>query len=80
MVRGVGIRSRLGNLVLGIVGAAYVAAALSLLVYYIALAWDGASLLDRLLQFALVAALAASGWFVITAIGNLGGIGRPHHP
>jgi len=76
---GVGIRSRLGNLILGIVGAAYVAAALSILIYYLAMAWDGASLLDRVLQFALLVALAASAWFVASAIANLGGLGRPHH-
>ena len=79
-VRGVGIQSRLGNFVLGIIGATYVAAALSLLIYYVAAAWDGASLLDRTLQFCLFASLAASAWFIVTAIANLGGLGRPHHP
>ena len=80
VVRGVGIRSRLGNLILGIVGAAYVAAALSLLIYYLTVAWGGASFLDRALQFGLFLSLAASAWFVLSAVVNLGGIGRPHHP
>lgn len=79
MVRGVGIRSRLGNLVLGIVGAAYVAAALSLLIYYLATTWEGSSLFDRAFQFGLFASLAASAWFVATAIANLGGVRHLHH-
>jgi hypothetical protein len=78
-MHGVGIRSRLGNLILGIVGAAYVAAALSILIYYVSMVWDGASLFDRGLQFALLVALAASAWFVAAAIANLGRLGRPHH-
>ncbi|HKO58574.1 MAG TPA: hypothetical protein VJ276_22095 [Thermoanaerobaculia bacterium] len=67
----IGIRSRLGNFILGFVGAAYVLAALSVLVYYVATSWDGSSLFDRALQFVLIACIAASCWFILIASGNL---------
>lgn len=72
MVRGVGIQSRFGNFVLVVIGATYVAAALSLFIYYVASAWNGASLLDRILQLGLLISLAASAWFVAIALHNLG--------
>jgi hypothetical protein len=70
-VHHIGIRSRLGNLILAFVGAAYVLAALSVLVYYLATSWDGSSLSDRALQLLLMGCIAASCWFILIASGNL---------
>ncbi|HEV7919990.1 MAG TPA: hypothetical protein VGR02_04275 [Thermoanaerobaculia bacterium] len=64
------IRSRLGNLILGLIGAAYALAALSVLVYYWATSGEAGSLV---LQILLMACIAGSFWFVLIASGNLRG-------
>jgi hypothetical protein len=69
-MRQIDIRSRLGNLVLGFVGAAYLLAALSVLVYYFATSGPGSELLLALL---LVPCIAGASWFVLIASGNLRG-------
>ena len=77
-MRGVGIRSRLGNLALAVLGAAYMAAGISIFIYYVNLARDGASLFDRVLQLGLLGASMASAWLLIVALQNLR-MRRPHH-
>lgn len=69
------IRSRLGNLILGLIGAAYVLAALSMLVYYWATSGAAGSLV---LQVLLLACIAGSFWFVLIASANLRGRRLPH--
>jgi hypothetical protein len=66
----IGIRSRLGNLILAVTGAAYVLAALSVLVYYWATSGAAGSLA---LQVLLLACIAGSLWLVLIASANLRG-------
>ncbi|HVR41422.1 MAG TPA: hypothetical protein VMU84_20165 [Thermoanaerobaculia bacterium] len=71
-------RSRIGNVVLGIVGAAYLVFALTLLTWYLADAWDASGMLDRLMQLMLLGAAIAGAWFVRIAQANLGPGGWHH--
>jgi len=66
------IRSRLGNAVLGVVGALYLVSATVTLVYYLVTTWGAASLLDRLLQVALLGSALAGVFFIVVALDNLG--------
>jgi len=77
-MRRFGIRSRLGNLVLGTVGAAYALGALVVLVYSVALLWDSHSLSDRALELGLAASSIAGGAFLLIALTNLRTPARPH--
>ncbi|HEV7764563.1 MAG TPA: hypothetical protein VGQ76_06140 [Thermoanaerobaculia bacterium] len=70
------VRSRSGNLVLAILGGIYTVSALCVLAWFVVDMWLADGTIDRLLQFALVAAGACGVWFVVNALANLGI--RPH--
>ncbi len=66
------IRSRFGNVALAVVGAIYLVCALGTLSFYVITSWGAAALTDHLLQLMLVGSALAGGFFLITAVGNLG--------
>ena len=67
------LRSRSGSLCLAVIGGIYAFSALAVLVYFIAeQELVSASMIDRVLQFALVAAAACGVWFVVIGLANLG--------
>ncbi len=66
------IRSRFGNVVLGVLGALYLVSATVTLVYYLVTTWGAAGLLDRLLQFSLLGSALAGVFFMVVALDNLG--------
>ncbi|HUP44605.1 MAG TPA: hypothetical protein VM779_03735 [Thermoanaerobaculia bacterium] len=66
------IRSRLGNIVVGILGVVYAAAGLVLFAIHFVQTWGAASLTDRAIQLLLIAVIAVSGWFVSIAVHGLG--------
>lgn len=65
------IRSRFGNLVLGVLGVLYAVAASALLVYYLVQSWNAAGLIDRGLQLILFGSAVVGIWFVLIARDNL---------
>jgi Na+/melibiose symporter-like transporter len=67
----VAIRSRVGNIVLGLLGALYTVSASATLVYYIVSNWGANGLLDYLLQLALLAAAIGGVLFMAVAADNL---------
>jgi len=71
-VFGVNIRSRLGNGVLGVLGAVYFLSATAIFVYYVVTTWGAAGMIDRLLQFALIACAIGGLLFIGIAADNLG--------
>lgn len=74
------VRSRSGNVALGVVGAVYALLAVSILWRYIADVRDAAALLDLILQAALVGSAICGVWFVVIALENLGiHIGHHHN-
>lgn len=77
-MRRFGIRSRLGNLVLGTLGAAYAVGALVALVYSVTQLWDGHSLSDRALEVGLASCSIAGGALLVIALSNLRTPARPH--
>lgn len=80
------LHSRVGSLVVGVLGAAYFVLGLSLLAWYLTETWDTAGMLDRAMQFMLLAVAILGAWFVSIAMTNLGpggwhqflGAGRSH--
>ena len=74
------VRSRVGNLVLGAVGAIYGLSAAALLILFVTESWGAASIYDRVFQVLLVLALAAGVWFWTVARRNLTEMARqPQH-
>jgi len=71
-VFGIMIRSRFGNGVLGVLGAVYFLSATTILVYYVVTTWGAAGMIDRLLQFALIACAIGGLLFIGIAADNLG--------
>ena len=69
---GVTIRSRFGNGVLGVLGAVYFLSATTIVIYYVVTTWGAASMIDRLLQFALIACALGGLLFIGIAADNLG--------
>ena len=67
------IRSRSGNVALGVVGAIYFVCAIGTLLLYLSTTWaGGAGLIDRFLQLTLIGSALAGAFFLVTAAGNLG--------
>jgi hypothetical protein len=66
------IRSRLGNVVLGFLGALYFFSALGTLVYYVMTTWGASSMIDYILQLGLFASALVGAFFVVIAAQNLG--------
>jgi len=67
----VAIRSRIGNVVLGLLGALYAISASGTLVYYVATNWGANGLIDYVLQLALLAAAIGGVLFMAVAADNL---------
>jgi ABC-type uncharacterized transport system permease subunit len=72
------VRSRIGNIVLGVIGVAYAIASLALLVLLVIDVWESATFSDLLVQTALITAAACGIWFALNARENLGGSSSPH--
>jgi hypothetical protein len=68
----ISIHSRPGNVALGAVGLLYLLAAGATLLIFLAMSWDGATLVDRVLQLALAGSGLAGAFFLHTAVRNLG--------
>ncbi len=66
------VRSRSGNLVLAVLGFIYTVSATAVLAWFVIDVWRAAVTVDRLMQFALIAAGACGVWFVVNALENLG--------
>jgi hypothetical protein len=71
------VRSRSGNWMLALIGGIYAIGALAVLAWFVVDVWSADSTIDRLLQFALVAAGGCGVWFVASALENLG-VRQPH--
>jgi len=65
------IRSRVGNGVLGLLGAVYAVSASATLIYYVVSNWGANGLLDYLLQLALLAAAIGGVLFMAVAAENV---------
>ena len=72
MTHRIEIRSRPGNVALGVVGAIYFICAVGILLLYVVTSWGGATMLDHLLQLTLVGSALAGAFLLTTAAGNLG--------
>jgi len=66
------IRSRSGNLALAVVGVTYFLCAFVTLFFFIVTGWFAGSLVDRLLQLALVGSAFAGAFFLHIGARNLG--------
>lgn len=66
------VRSRYGNIVLAVIGAAYAVASLAVLAWLVIDVWQASTMFDRLIQFALLASAACGVWFLANALQNLG--------
>ncbi len=73
------VRSRTGNAVLGVLGVVYLISALALLAYDLMQTWGAAGMIDRAVQVALVVSALAGGFFILTAMRNLGLRPSLHH-
>jgi|GEM_PF-3229754 len=72
MLKQITIRSRSGNMALALIGLLYFLAALVTLSFFIVTSWFGASLVDRILQLALVGSAFAGAFFLHLGSHNLG--------
>lgn len=74
------IKSRTGNIVLGLTGIAYAIASLAVLIVLMIDIWQAASVGDLLIQLALIGAAGCGIWFALNARENLaqGGPVRRH--
>lgn len=77
----VAVRSRTGNVVIGLLGAVYALAGTVLLVYAVVDTWGANGTIDRLVQTLLVATIVAGGWFIALAARTFGvEFHLPYHP
>ena len=65
------IRSRSGNVALGVVGAIYFLSAIGTLLLYVITSWGAAALIDHLLQLTLIGSAVAGAAFLMIAADNL---------
>src|SRR5436190_16605532 len=65
------IRSRSGNVALGLIGAIYFLSAVGTLLLYVITSWGAAALLDHLLELALIGSALAGAAFLVIAADNL---------
>jgi len=72
MLKQITIRSRSGNMALALAGMLYFLAALVTLSFFVITSWAGASIVDRVLQLALIASAFAGAFFLHVASQNLG--------
>jgi hypothetical protein len=68
----ISIGSRVGNVVLGVLGAIYFVSAIATLAYYIFTSWGAMGFTDYILQLALIASAIGGLLFVAIAANNLG--------
>lgn len=66
------VRSRRGNAVLAVLGVFYVISAVALFFYDLIQTWGAASVVDWLVQAALIVSAMAGLFFILTALRNLG--------
>lgn len=66
------IQSRLGNIVLGVLGVVYFLSAGATLIFYVTSNWGANSLVDLVFQGALFVAAVVSLFFMAIAADNLG--------
>lgn len=69
------VQSRIGNVLLAVLGITYAIGATALLVWFVIDVWRAASFADRLLQAALIVAAICGAWFVDVALKNLRRVG-----
>ena len=67
----VSIRSRLGNAILGVLGALYFVSAIATLIYYVVTTWEAMGMIDYALQLALLGAAIGGLFFMAVAVQNL---------
>lgn len=72
MTHRIEIRSRSGNVALGVIGAIYLICAVATLFFYLVTSWGATGLMDRLLQLTLAGSALAGAFFLATAADNLG--------
>jgi hypothetical protein len=72
MAHRIQIRSRSGNVALGVIGAIYLVCGIGTLLFYLVTSWGAAALIDRFLQLTLAGSALAGAFFLVTAAGNLG--------
>ena len=65
------IRSRIGNVLIEILGGLFAVASTALLVYYVVTLWEASSLLDHALQLVLLIGAGAGVVFVLIGRDNL---------
>ncbi len=65
------IRSRLGNAILGVLGALYFVSATATLIYYVVTTWEAMGAIDYALQLALLGAAIGGLFFMAVAAQNL---------
>ncbi|HWW62312.1 MAG TPA: hypothetical protein VN181_13150 [Thermoanaerobaculia bacterium] len=63
---------------MGVLGAAYVVLALSLLAWYLVESWNSSGMLDRAMQFMLLVAAITGAWFIWIARTSLSPGGWHH--
>ena len=68
----IAIRSRSGNVALGVIGAIYFICGIGTLLFYVVTSWGASALIDHILQLMLVGSALAGVFFLTTAAGNLG--------
>lgn len=66
------IRSRRGNVAIGVLGVIYAISGFVLLVVHFIQTWGAASLTDRAIQVLLIGVIALSIWFVQISARGLG--------
>jgi hypothetical protein len=72
MLKQITIRSRSGNMALALAGMVYFLGALVTLSFFVVTSWFGASMVDRVLQLALVGSAFAGAFFLHVGAQNLG--------
>ena len=65
------IRSRSGNVALGVLGVIYFLSAIGTLLFYVISSWGAAALIDHVLQLALIGSALAGAVFLVIAADNL---------
>jgi hypothetical protein len=65
------IQSRVGNVIVGVLGVMYAVAGLVLFGIHFMQTWGAASLTDRAIQVLLIGVVAVSAWFVAIALSGL---------
>ena len=65
------VHSRIGNGVIGVLGAIYTVAAIALFAVHVRTTWNAAGLIDYAVALVLMGSAAAGIFFILTAAQNL---------